>query len=43
MASKTKVTEKKRRRKAARIGKGRKREINKAGGTTPSRKKLFGD
>lgn len=43
MASKTQVTEKIRRRKAARVGKARKREMNRAGGTTPSYSELFGD
>lgn len=42
MASKTQVTESKRRGKLANRGKARKRKI-RASGSTPSKSKLFGD
>ena len=43
MASKTQVTRRIRRRKEARRGTERKREINRAGGSTPSKEALFQD
>lgn len=42
MASKTKVTERRRRRKVATQGKTRKRVLRREG-STPSKAKLFGD